>query len=74
MAGNKAAGRNQSTRVGHARPEFAITLAIIGILVAIGVPALRSGSVVAGWLCIGLAIIVAAWEMRTIIRVLKGPS
>jgi hypothetical protein len=45
----------------RARPEFAIALAAVGVLLAIGVPAWQRGDAVRGGACIGLAIAVAAW-------------
>jgi len=35
--------------------EYAIFFATLGVLTAIGVPAIRRGQVVLGWLCIILA-------------------
>jgi hypothetical protein len=52
----------------HARPEYAIVLAILGILLAIGVPALRRGQLIGGGLCIVLAAAVAGWSVVTIVR------
>ena len=52
----------------HARPEFAIIAAVIGILLAIGVPALKRGELVEGWLFIGLAAAVAGWVVTVLVR------
>jgi hypothetical protein len=52
----------------HARPEYAITLAILGVLLAIGIPSLRRGQVAIGWVCIILAALVAAWAIRAVAR------
>ena len=50
------------------RPEYAIVLAVLGVLVAIGVPALRRGESIVGWACIGLATAVAIWAAINIWR------
>jgi len=52
----------------HARPEYAITLAIVGVFLAIGIPSLRRGHVVVGWICVGLAVVVAMWAIRALVR------
>lgn len=52
----------------HARPEYAIVIAVIGVLLAIGVPSLRREPSVVGWVCIGLAALVAAWSILAIWR------
>jgi hypothetical protein len=52
----------------HARPEYAIILAIVGVLAAVGVPALRRGQVVLGTICVTLAIAVVVWAVATIRR------
>ncbi len=52
----------------HARPEYAIIVAILGILLAIGIPALRRGQVIVGGLCIGLAVVVAGWSVLAVRR------
>jgi hypothetical protein len=54
--------------VAHARPEYAITVAVIGVLVAIGAPALREGRLVVGGLCLAVALAVAGWALRNWIR------
>jgi hypothetical protein len=62
---------SNATKMSHARPEFAIVAAVIGILLAIGVPALQRGERVEGWICIGLAALVAGWVLATLIRLRK---
>lgn len=52
----------------HARPEYTITVAIIGILLAIGIPSLQRGQIVIGGVCVALALGVAAWAIIAIIR------
>jgi hypothetical protein len=52
----------------HARPEYAITVAIFGVLLAIGIPALKRGSLVVGWIFVGLAIAFAILVFVGIIR------
>ena len=44
-----------------ARPELAIFLALLGVLIAVGVPALQRGQLFVGWACMALAAAVAAW-------------
>ena len=44
-----------------AGPEYAIFFAVLGILTAIGVPAIQRGQLVLGWLCIALAGAVLLW-------------
>jgi len=44
-----------------AGPDYAIFFATLGVLTAIGVPAIRRGQVVLGWLCIALAGAVLLW-------------
>ena len=51
---------------GHARPEYAISLAILGILLAIGIPALKGGRLVLGGVMIALAVLFAGWVVRAI--------
>ncbi len=52
----------------HARPEYAIVLAVIGICLAIGIPAFKRGDVVIGAIGIGAAIMVVAWSLLAIWR------
>lgn len=52
----------------HARPEYAIVVALIGVFLAIGVPALRREQWVAGSVCIALATLVAGWSILAIWR------
>jgi len=54
--------------VAHARPEFAIVLALLGILLAIGIPTLQRGQVVVGGLCLLAAAFVSAWAIVAIVR------
>ena len=48
----------------HARPEYAISLAILGVLLAVGVPALQRGQLVLGWALLAAALAFAAWCVR----------
>lgn len=52
----------------HARPEYAIVIAILGILLAIGIPSLKRGQLVAGGICIGLAVVIGGWSALVIKR------
>ena len=52
----------------HARPEYAIVIAILGVLLAIGIPSLRRGQFIIGSLCIGLAAALAGWSVVAILR------
>jgi hypothetical protein len=45
------------------RPEYAIKIALFGLLVAIGVPALRRGEWMIGGPCLVLAMAVAIWTL-----------
>ncbi len=53
-----------------ARPEYAIVVAVVGVFLAIGVPALDRGQTLIGWACIAVAAAVAsvaaisAWRAR----------
>jgi hypothetical protein len=38
------------------KPEYAIILAAIGVLVAVGMPAIARGEPVLGWGCLALAV------------------
>ena len=51
---------------GHARPEYAISLAILGVLLAVGIPALKGGRLVLGGTMIALAVLFVAWVGRAI--------
>lgn len=52
----------------HARPEYSIILAILGVLLAVGVPALKRGQHIVGGLCMLLAVGVLAWVLVAIRR------
>ena len=52
----------------HARPEYAIVVAVIGVLLAIGIPALRRGQVTVGGVCIGLAVAIVGWSVLALVR------
>lgn len=52
----------------HARPEYSIILAILGILLAVGVPSLQRGQYVIGGLCLLLALGVLVWILVAIRR------
>lgn len=43
------------------RPEYAIFFATLGVLIAIGVPAIQRGQIVLGGLCIVVAGAVLLW-------------
>jgi hypothetical protein len=51
-----------------AGPEYAIFFAALGVLTAIGVPAIQRGKVVLGWFCIVLAGVVLIWGGLSIWR------
>ena len=51
-----------------ARPEYAIRLSVIGVLLAIGIPSLRRGQFFVGALCTGLAVAAAGWFVLVLIR------
>jgi hypothetical protein len=53
--------------MGHARPEYAITVAIVGILLAIGIPAVARGQLLFGWLFTGLGIAAALFFLYVLI-------
>lgn len=48
------------------RTDFTIVIALIGIFLSIGIPALDRGEFIVGGLCIGLATVVAGWTLVTI--------
>ena len=52
----------------RAHPEFALHLAAIGVLLAIGVPSLHRGQALVGWACVVAAGAVAAWLAIGFIR------
>jgi hypothetical protein len=52
----------------QARTEYAITLALAGVLLSIGVPAWQRGQVRTGIACIGLGIVVLAWTIIVALR------
>ena len=52
----------------HARPEYAITVAIVGVLLALGIPALRRGQFILGGVLIILALVVAGWAIRAVLQ------
>ncbi len=52
----------------HARPEYAILLAIVGVLLAIGIPSWQRGQVVIGGVCMAAALGVIAWAIVAIVR------
>jgi hypothetical protein len=49
-------------------PEYAIFFAALGVLTAIGVPAIQHGHVVLGWLCLPLAVAILIWGGLSIWR------
>jgi TRAP-type C4-dicarboxylate transport system permease small subunit len=51
-----------------AGPEYAIFFAVLGVLTAIGVPAVQRGQAVLSWLCIVLAAVVLIWGGLSIWR------
>jgi hypothetical protein len=52
-------------------PEYAIFFAALGVLTAIGVPAIQRGSFVLGWSCLVLAGAVLLWGVLSLWRVRK---
>jgi hypothetical protein len=50
------------------RRDHAIVIAVIGVLLAIGIPALDRGQWVVGGLCLVCAAAVAAWALLSIRR------
>ena len=52
----------------HARPEFAVFIAILGILLSIGIPAIYNDRLILGGLCVGLAIALLVWVLVAIRR------
>ena len=52
----------------HAKPDYMIILALIGVLLAIGIPSLRRGQLIVGALCTGLAAVAAGWFVVGLIR------
>lgn len=52
----------------HARPEYAIVLALFGVLLAVGIPSLRRGQLLVGGLCLAGALAVAAFVLLTFLR------
>ena len=51
-----------------ARPEFAMHLAAIGVLLAIGISSLRRGQGIVAWSCLGAAAAVAVWLVVIFLR------
>jgi hypothetical protein len=60
------------SHLNHARPEYAISLAIFGILLAIGIPALKRGSYILGGIFVSLAALFAIWVIVTLIQQRRG--
>lgn len=54
--------------MGHARPEYAISVAIVGILLAIGIPAVMRGQLILGWLFTGAGAAAALFFLYLVIR------
>jgi hypothetical protein len=54
--------------VAFVRPEYAITVAVILVLLAIGVPAIRNESYIIGGACIGAAAFVVFYVVRGVMR------
>jgi hypothetical protein len=52
-------------------PEYAIFFSILGVLTAVGVPAILRGQLVLGWLCLVLAGAVLVWGCLAIWRARK---
>ena len=52
----------------HARPEYAIVLALIGVLLAVGIPSLQRVRFLIGGACVAMAVVVAGWSLFTIWR------
>jgi ribosomal protein S18 acetylase RimI-like enzyme len=58
----------RASQQGHARPELAISLAILGVLLAIGIPALQRGQMLLGSLLVLAAVAYAGWCVVAVIR------
>ena len=52
----------------QARPEYAITVAIVGVLLAVGIPAIRRGQFILGGVLIFLALSVTGWAIRAVLQ------
>jgi|CXWL01.1.fsa_nt_gi membrane protein implicated in regulation of membrane protease activity len=56
----------------HAKPEFAIIVAIIGVLLAVGYPAFYNGRWVTGGICFLLVAVIAGWVTVAYLRQRRG--
>lgn len=56
------------TFMAHARPEYGIVIALFGVLLALGIPAVRRGQWIIGGLCLGLAVAVGVWILVVFLR------
>jgi hypothetical protein len=52
----------------HAKPEYAIVIAIIGVFMAIGIPALKRGQIILGWSMCAIAAVIVIWFVVTLYR------
>ncbi len=52
----------------HAKPEYMIIIAVIGVLLSIGIPSLRRGQLIVGAICTGLAAVATGWFVLGLIR------
>ena len=52
----------------RAKPEYAIFLSLLGVLIAIGVPAISRGDLLLGSACLALAAIAVVWAAITVFR------
>jgi hypothetical protein len=51
-----------------ARREYSIALSVLILLLAIGIPALQRGQRLTGGICVGLAVLFAAWTLVEFLR------
>jgi hypothetical protein len=52
----------------QARTEYAVPLALAGVLLSIGIPAWQRGELRTGAVCIVLGIVVLAWTIVVAVR------
>jgi len=51
-----------------ARREYSIAISVLLVLLAIGIPALQRGQRLMGGICVGLAVLFAAWTLVEFLR------
>ena len=54
--------------MGHARPEYAISLAILGVLLAVGIPSFQRGDRILGSIFVMAAVVFAIRVIAIIVR------